>query len=258
MVDGQPDPDDGQGQSPRSITLASGGQDDVTAAAYDQFGNPMSPQPPAPSWSVPNGIGTIAASGLYPAPQAAGPPRFKPRPAASRARRVSRSRRRRSSRRRHRPHRHHVDVRIRSTDGLHGRLRVGRHGFRGRHHVTNTGHDADRRLDAAIPVHGQDHLDPGRDDPSPPRPQEVPHPERGRRRTIAPGQSVSFGFRWQAGPRARRADRAISSTASRSKGRLRRPSSLPFPVRREDESRTPARVSSCGTDARMSAIPGLP
>jgi Cellulose binding domain len=52
--------------------LSAGGQEAFTAAAYDQFGNLISPGP-AVSWSVVQGVGTIdAMSGLYTAPQAGG------------------------------------------------------------------------------------------------------------------------------------------------------------------------------------------
>jgi hypothetical protein len=58
--------------SPGSFALPAGGQKAFTAAAYDQFGNLISPGP-ALSWSVVQGIGTIGAtSGLYTAPQAGG------------------------------------------------------------------------------------------------------------------------------------------------------------------------------------------
>jgi alpha-L-arabinofuranosidase len=56
--------------SPATVTLAAEGQQQFTGVADDQFGNPMSTQP-ALSWSV-SGSGTIGAtSGLYTAPNAA-------------------------------------------------------------------------------------------------------------------------------------------------------------------------------------------
>jgi hypothetical protein len=58
--------------SPGSIVLPAGGQEAFTAAAYDQFGNLISPGP-ALSWLVVQGVGTIdATSGLYTSPQAGG------------------------------------------------------------------------------------------------------------------------------------------------------------------------------------------
>jgi hypothetical protein len=58
--------------SPASITVAEGQKQPFAAVAYDQFGNPMSPQP-AFAWSVSRGIGTIgASSGIYAAPQTTG------------------------------------------------------------------------------------------------------------------------------------------------------------------------------------------
>jgi len=58
--------------SPSSITLAAGGQEPFTGVGYDQFGNKLSAQP-ALSWSVKSGVGSIvASSGLYTAPKAAG------------------------------------------------------------------------------------------------------------------------------------------------------------------------------------------
>jgi hypothetical protein len=57
--------------SPGSITLPAGGQAAFAGAAYDQFGSLLSPQP-ALSWSVPTGVGSIAANGVYTAPKAAG------------------------------------------------------------------------------------------------------------------------------------------------------------------------------------------
>jgi hypothetical protein len=56
---------------PGSIALPAGGQETFTGAAYDQFGDLMATQP-ALSWSVSDGVGTIASSGLYTAPVAAG------------------------------------------------------------------------------------------------------------------------------------------------------------------------------------------
>ncbi len=58
--------------SPGTITLPAGGQEQFMGTGYDQFGNPMSTQP-ALSWSVKSGTGTIiAATGLYTAPIAPG------------------------------------------------------------------------------------------------------------------------------------------------------------------------------------------
>jgi alpha-L-arabinofuranosidase len=58
--------------SPSSATLAAGGQEQFTGEGYDQFGIAMSTQP-ALSWSVKSGVGSIgASSGLYTAPNAAG------------------------------------------------------------------------------------------------------------------------------------------------------------------------------------------
>lgn len=58
--------------SPESVSVPEGGQEQFTAAAFDQFGNAMSPQP-AITWSVSKGVGTIGAStGLYTAPSATG------------------------------------------------------------------------------------------------------------------------------------------------------------------------------------------
>ena len=58
--------------SPGTVTLPAGGQQQFTGTGYDQFGNPMSTQP-ALSWSVKSGTGTIVAgTGLYTAAQAAG------------------------------------------------------------------------------------------------------------------------------------------------------------------------------------------
>ena len=57
--------------SPATLTLAAKGQQQFSATANDQFGNPMATQP-ALAWSVASGGGTIASSGLYTAPNAAG------------------------------------------------------------------------------------------------------------------------------------------------------------------------------------------
>ncbi len=58
--------------SPGSITLAAGAGEQFKGVGYDQFGNPLSAQP-ALSWSVKSGVGSIvASSGLYTAPSAAG------------------------------------------------------------------------------------------------------------------------------------------------------------------------------------------
>ena len=56
--------------SPATLTLAAKGQQQFSATTNDQFGNPMATQPTL-SWSVAGG-GTIAGSGLYTAPNAAG------------------------------------------------------------------------------------------------------------------------------------------------------------------------------------------
>jgi hypothetical protein len=58
--------------SPGPITLPAGGSQVFTGAAYDQFGTLMAPRP-ALSWSVSQGPGTIdATTGLYTARQAGG------------------------------------------------------------------------------------------------------------------------------------------------------------------------------------------
>ncbi len=58
--------------SPGSITVAENGQEQFTATADDQFGNPMATEP-AVTWSVSSGGGTVGATtGLYKAPAAAG------------------------------------------------------------------------------------------------------------------------------------------------------------------------------------------
>jgi alpha-L-arabinofuranosidase len=57
---------------PGTVTLAAAGQQQFSGTALDQFGIPMSAQP-ALAWSVSSGAGTIVAtSGLYTAPSAAG------------------------------------------------------------------------------------------------------------------------------------------------------------------------------------------
>ncbi len=57
--------------SPATVTLAAGGQQQFSGVADDQFGNPMSTQP-ALTWSVSSGSGAIVStSGLYTAPSAA-------------------------------------------------------------------------------------------------------------------------------------------------------------------------------------------
>ena len=58
--------------SPGTANLPASGQQQFTASANDQFGIPMSSQP-AITWSVSSGSGTIGAStGLYKAPSSAG------------------------------------------------------------------------------------------------------------------------------------------------------------------------------------------
>jgi len=57
--------------SPLNPTIIATGTQQFTAVAYDQFGNPLSPQPTM-TWSVISGGGTINSSGLYTAPSAAG------------------------------------------------------------------------------------------------------------------------------------------------------------------------------------------
>jgi hypothetical protein len=58
--------------SPSSVTVAASGQQQFTGSGYDQFGNVMTTQPTL-AWSVKSGVGTIgAATGLYVAPAAAG------------------------------------------------------------------------------------------------------------------------------------------------------------------------------------------
>ncbi len=58
--------------SPASASVATGGTQQFSATALDQFGNPLSPQP-AFTWSV-SGGGTISASGLFTAGSSAGGP----------------------------------------------------------------------------------------------------------------------------------------------------------------------------------------
>ncbi len=58
--------------SPGSTTLAAGGEEQFAGVGYDQFGNPLATQPGL-AWSVKSGVGSIgASSGLYTAPKAAG------------------------------------------------------------------------------------------------------------------------------------------------------------------------------------------
>ena len=58
--------------SPGSATVAAGGQQQFTATAVDQFGYSLATQPTL-AWSVKSGVGTIGATtGLYTAPKAAG------------------------------------------------------------------------------------------------------------------------------------------------------------------------------------------
>ena len=52
--------------SPGSATVADGGQQQFTATAFDQFGEPMNTQP-AFTWSV-SGLGSVSSAGLYSAP----------------------------------------------------------------------------------------------------------------------------------------------------------------------------------------------
>jgi hypothetical protein len=58
--------------SPASASVQTGGTQQFTATGFDQFGNPMSPQP-AFAWSV-SGGGTINTSGLFTAGSTAGGP----------------------------------------------------------------------------------------------------------------------------------------------------------------------------------------
>jgi len=57
--------------TPASASVPTGGTVQFNATGYDEFGNPMSPQPSF-NWSV-SGGGTISSSGLFTvaAPQAA-------------------------------------------------------------------------------------------------------------------------------------------------------------------------------------------
>jgi hypothetical protein len=58
--------------SPSSVTVPAGGQEQFTGSGYDQFGNLMASQPTL-TWSLKSGVGTIGkSSGLYTAPGAAG------------------------------------------------------------------------------------------------------------------------------------------------------------------------------------------
>jgi len=57
--------------SPASVTLNSGGTQQFSAVAYDQFGTSISPQPSF-TWSMVSGGGTINSSGLYTAPSSSG------------------------------------------------------------------------------------------------------------------------------------------------------------------------------------------
>jgi hypothetical protein len=58
--------------TPSSTTLAAGGNQQFAGESYDQFGNLMATQP-ALTWSVKSGAGSIGAStGLYAAPNTAG------------------------------------------------------------------------------------------------------------------------------------------------------------------------------------------
>jgi hypothetical protein len=58
--------------SPASASVQTGGTQQFTATGFDQFGNPMSPQPTF-TWSV-SGGGTINSSGLFTAGSTAGGP----------------------------------------------------------------------------------------------------------------------------------------------------------------------------------------
>jgi hypothetical protein len=58
--------------SPSSASVQTGGTQPFTATGYDQFGNPMSPQPGF-TWSV-SGGGSISGSGLFTAGSTAGGP----------------------------------------------------------------------------------------------------------------------------------------------------------------------------------------
>ena len=58
--------------SPATTSVATGGSAQFIATGFDQFGSPISPQPPF-TWSV-NGDGTVNGSGLFTAGAAAGGP----------------------------------------------------------------------------------------------------------------------------------------------------------------------------------------
>jgi Bacterial Ig-like domain (group 2) len=58
--------------SPASASVPTGGSQQFTATGFDQFGNPMNPQPTF-TWSV-SGGGTISSSGLFTAGSTAGGP----------------------------------------------------------------------------------------------------------------------------------------------------------------------------------------
>src|SRR5262249_33557569 len=51
---------------PETSSITVGGTDQLTATAFDQFGNDLAVQPS--SWNVTSGPGTISSSGLYTAP----------------------------------------------------------------------------------------------------------------------------------------------------------------------------------------------
>jgi hypothetical protein len=57
--------------SPGSVTVSPGASQQFTAQARDQFGNPLAVQP-GMTWSVPSGGGTISTAGLYQAPATPG------------------------------------------------------------------------------------------------------------------------------------------------------------------------------------------
>ncbi len=55
--------------SPANPTIGDGGQEQFTATGYDQFGDPMVPQPSL-SWQLLSGLGTLTSAALYTAPAA--------------------------------------------------------------------------------------------------------------------------------------------------------------------------------------------
>lgn len=53
--------------TPPNPTIGDGGQEQFTAVGYDQFGDPMAPQPSF-SWQLTAGLGSLGTGGLYTAP----------------------------------------------------------------------------------------------------------------------------------------------------------------------------------------------